>query len=830
MAVWNGATADVTVSGNSVTAASINQGGSAYSAGTYYLDSSSVADGGIGGGGPDARLVIGAAGISTATGNYIQVTGISTGTDSYHRISAVNTTKQITVSKTASDLILDGQQIIDLGPWVSVGSASFSSTVTTFNTTVAHGLVVGNKFRVLNASDASLGDFIVASVPDVDTFTAVTTTALTSPKYILKHGLSDNEALSSKAGENLGVRGLSIFDHETLKLNELISSSDSAFRVTLPDGTTTATSIVSRFPLGSYIEIDGEIMRIASSSLSGGAGDEISVIRGALGTISSTHPANSKIKKIKPIPVELRRPSILRASGHTFEYVGYGPGNYSTALPQLQNRSLSEREEFLTQSQETSCGNVVYTGMNDKGDFYIGNTKIASASGQQTTFDIPIPTVTGEDPNRLSIVADEVVVKERLLVEGGTSKQILSQFDGPVTFNENVRLANPNKKLDVTGNVNIADTGQLNVNNTTNSTSTITGAVVIDGGVGIAKSMHIGGDIVGSGSDNIVGFASITASTFYGDGSGLSNTGAQLSESTSAPFASEERVVLTNVTTGTMITAKTDNNLKFNFETNTLSCTNFTGALSGNSTTSTTATNIVGASNRVIFNSGTDTTTTSANFTYDATQLRVQGNVRANNITLGLTDGTTINTTTGDLKLNSSNNKVDITNNCDIGGRLVIDGSDPVSINNVTKDNAAVVIQNGSLGVEGKIVAGNDIIAFNSSDLNLKENLAQITNAVQKVGLITGYTYDWKETVFENSINTGISSTLQDTYLDEVLDVDDKADDTGVIAQDVEKLGLPGVTITRPDGIKAVRYERLIPVLIEAIKELSARVAALESS
>ena len=52
------------------------------------------------------------------------------------------------------------------------------------------------------------------------------------------------------------------------------------------------------------------------------------------------------IKKIKPIPIEFRRPSILRASGHTFEYVGYGPGNYSTALPQLQNRSLTEREEL----------------------------------------------------------------------------------------------------------------------------------------------------------------------------------------------------------------------------------------------------------------------------------------------------------------------------------------------------------------------------------------------------------------------------------------------------------------------------------------------------
>ena len=280
-----------------------------------------------------------------------------------------------------------------------------------------------------------------------------------------------------------------------------------------------------------------------------------------------------------------------------------------------------------------------------------------------------------------------------------------------MTFNENVRLANPNKKLDVTGNVNIADTGQLNVNNTTNSTSTITGAVVIDGGVGIAKSMHIGGDIVGSGSPDIVGFGSITASTFFGDGSGLSNTGAQLSVANSGV----ERVVLTDVTSGTMITAKTDPQLTFNFATNALSATTFIGALSGNSTTSTTATNVVGAANRVIFNSGTDTTTTSANFTYDATQLRVQGNVRANNITLGLTDGTTINTTTGDLKLDSSNDKVDIQARLDVDGLVELKSANPGGT--LASDNAAVKITN-SLGVGGKIFAGDDIIAFNSSDLN----------------------------------------------------------------------------------------------------------------
>ena len=254
-------------------------------------------------------------------------------------------------------------------------------------------------------------------------------------------------------------------------------------------------------------------MRIASSSLSGAAGDEITVVRGSLGTNSENHLIDSQIKKIKPLPIELRRPSILRSSGHTFEYVGFGPGNYSTALPQLQNRALTEREEFLNQAQETSCGNVVYTGMNDKGDFYIGNTKIASASGQQTTFDIPVPTVTGEDPNRLSFVADEVIVKERLLVEGGSSKQILSQFDGPVTFNSDVRLSDDQKQITIEPEIRARD---ANFKDTQNSTSTITGAVTVEGGVGIAKDVFIGGDFVGTGQfdgeSNISGMSSITAS------------------------------------------------------------------------------------------------------------------------------------------------------------------------------------------------------------------------------------------------------------------------------------------------------------------------------
>ena len=802
-APWDGATAKVVVSSGAVTSVEITEGGSGYTNGeTLFFDAQSVALGGIGGS-PSASITIATAGISSATGNYIQVTGITTGTDSYHRISSVNGTKQITVAKSAADTLLDGQQIHDMGPWVAVGSASTTSGVTQFTTPVDHGLSVGNKFRVLNSSDATLGDFIVTSVVGITQFSAKTTSSLTDAKYILKHGLSDNESISGAAGENIDVRGFNIFDHETLILNEAIGTGDGEFKVKLPDGTTTATSIVNRFPLGSYIQIGSEIMRIASSSLSGSGGDEISVIRGSLGTNTDTHLINSRIKKVKPLPVELRRPSILRSSGHTFEYVGFGPGNYSTALPQLQNRSLTEREEFLNQAQETSCGNVVYTGMNDKGDFYIGNTKIESASGQQKTFDIPVATVTGEDPNRLSLVADEVVVKERLLVEGGASKQILSQFDGPVTFNSDLRLSDDTKQLITEASLRAQD---AKFRDTTNSTAPTNGSVVIDGGLGLAKDLQIGGNIVGDTASTLSGFNSITATSFTGDGSGLTNTGAQLTEATSG----SERIVLTNLTSGTMITAKTDGDLTFNFATNTLAVPNISvsGGLSGNADTATLATNVVGAANRVIFNNNTNTTTTSAALTFDGTTLNVTNNIRANNIRLGSASGTTIDTTSGDLVLDSSNNKVDIQANVDINNSLQVKGNTNAS----SKDTGALIITAGGLGVEGNIHAGGDLVAFSSSDVTLKKDISPIENALEMINKISGNTFTW---------NVGMT---------DLAPFENGTKDTGILAQEVEALGLPGVTTTRGDGVKAVRYDRLIPVLIEAVKELTAKVKSLESN
>ena len=69
--------------------------------------------------------------------------------------------------------------------------------------------------------------------------------------------------------------------------------------------------------------------------------------------------------------VELRRPSIARSGNHTFEYLGFGPGNYSTGFPLRQEVVLSDKQDFYAQAKREDAGIVFYTGLNSNGDLYI---------------------------------------------------------------------------------------------------------------------------------------------------------------------------------------------------------------------------------------------------------------------------------------------------------------------------------------------------------------------------------------------------------------------------------------------------------------------------
>ena len=119
----------------------------------------------------------------------------------------------------------------------------------------------------------------------------------------------------------------------------------------------------------------------------------------------------------------------------------------------------------------------------------------------------------------------------------------------------------------------------------------------------------------------------------------------------------------------------------------------------------------------------------------------------------------------------------------------------------------AIGVGTAPSGVVGAILATNDVVAFASSDERLKENLEIIGNAVEKVEAIGGYTYNW------------IPMEGVHVYGD--------MKDIGVIAQEVEKV-LPELVSDRENGYKAVKYDKLTAVLIEAVKELSGRVKTLE--
>jgi len=108
----------------------------------------------------------------------------------------------------------------------------------------------------------------------------------------------------------------------------------------------------------------------------------------------------------------------------------------------------------------------------------------------------------------------------------------------------------------------------------------------------------------------------------------------------------------------------------------------------------------------------------------------------------------------------------------------------------------------------GRIDATNDIVAYSSSDIRFKENITPIENAIDKINQIGGYTYDWKE---ENKIEHGYDGN-----------------DVGVIAQEIEAV-LPQLVQTRESGYKAVKYDKLVALLIEGIKEQQFQIDELRN-
>ena len=434
---WNGATAHIKVGvgSTSITYFKLQSPGSGYVGGETLFPENFTG----------ASIGVPTAGIINNVNDTIQVTGVGKTSDGYYRITSIPSSSSIAIAATAGDPTIipnnsaSGQYIFKSGPSVAIASTHFDVTtgLTTFTTSVPHNIRKGGQFTLVDNNNNKIGDFYSNTIASPNEFTSTTVTdpVFVSGYRILPHAFSDNNQ-TVDVKEAIGARYFNLYGGDSVGLKTDITATSTIIPVQHASGIGTA----NRFELGDYLELNEEIVRVSDTGLTGSGNDSLTVLRGQLGTVPKTHVINSPMRKIRTLAVEGRRPSILRASGHTFEYLGYGPGNYSTGLPQVQNRTLTETEEYLAQAQNRGGGSNVYTGLNNRGDFFIGNKKINSATGQEKSFDIPIPSITGEDPSANSVVFDEVTVKQRLNVEGGTGQNILSQLDGPVTMTNDVSM------------------------------------------------------------------------------------------------------------------------------------------------------------------------------------------------------------------------------------------------------------------------------------------------------------------------------------------------------------------------------------------------------
>ena len=116
----------------------------------------------------------------------------------------------------------------------------------------------------------------------------------------------------------------------------------------------------------------------------------------------------------------------------------------------------------------------------------------------------------------------------------------------------------------------------------------------------------------------------------------------------------------------------------------------------------------------------------------------------------------------------------------------------------------ATLHNNGDFEVTG------DVIGFSLSDERLKTKVERIDNALDKLDQLTGVFYNWNE----------LAATMgKDTQQRE----------TGLLAGQVN-LVLPEATRRRENGMLAINYEKMLGLVIEAIKELKAEVVAIKTA
>jgi hypothetical protein len=215
------------------------------------------------------------------------------------------------------------------------------------------------------------------------------------------------------------------------------------------------------------------------------------------------------------------------------------------------------------------------------------------------------------------------------------------------------------------------------------------------------------------------------------------------------------------------------------------------------------AANALTINTSIVANVSTINTNISSNVT------AVNSNIASNVSTINSSIASNVSTINSSIAANALTINTSITSNVS-----TLNTNISANVNNTSGKvtTGSIGVGTAASGTTGEIRATNDITAFYSSDMALKENIIIIDNPIEKIKALRGVYFDWTD----DYIN---ARGGEDGYFVRKKDV-------GVIAQEVEKV-LPEIVAQRSDGNKAVKYDRLVSVLIEAVKELNEQVTDL---
>ena len=441
-----------------------------------------------------------------------------------------------------------------------------------------------------------------------------------------------------------------------------------------------------------------------------------------------------------------------------------------TATQTLTNKTL-------TSPTITGSGDIAANDLTLAGNLTVNGTTTTVASTNTTITDnlLELNSGAGSNANDSGILIERGSTGDNAIMawDESADKFIVGTTTATNTSTGNLTITTGTLVANVEGNVTGNVTG-----NTSGSSGSCTGNAAT--ATALATARNIGGvSFDGTGNINLPGV----------NASGNQDTSGTAAVATAVTVADESSDTACNVLFTTAATGdlppKSGTNLTFNSSSGVLTATGFAGALTGDvtgnastATTLETARNIAGVS----FDG-------SANISLALTNL-------------GISDGSNGQF----LQTNGSGTFSFATVSTPTLSSLSLDTSDDVQFDSFGVGTAAS-------GTSGEIRATNDVTAFYSSDVALKEDITNISNPLEAVDKLNGVLFNWKQSYIDQRGG-------EDGYFVRKKDV-------GVIAQDVEKV-LPEAVATRPDGVKAVKYDRLTCLLIEAVKALKLEIEELK--